>query len=471
MTVFNKALSFVKALPLFALTFLFQCSETDLLLTPASELKTTTTSGTTTLTTGDCGCAYTVPATAYKIDGQALGIKPGAVICLKAGYAYKSLVFTNLKGTALAPITIKNCGGTAVVTAPTNGIGFRVTSSQYLRVTGGNVSGLYGIKINGGLQSLHFDLFTSDVEADHIEILNSGFSGIMAKTDPSCTDSRTLRGNFVMRNVIIHDNYIHETAAEGMYVGHTFYYGQNLSCGLKLPTTLENVKIYNNIIKNAGREAIQVGSIPKGVDVYNNRIENYGVKNIAYQNNGVQFGGGAPGKFYGNYMKGGRGTAVMILENAENFFHDNVIINPGGNGVFVDERLATGAGFKFINNTIINPALDAFTLYSDKVPNLVYNNIVVNPGNYAKYSYPRTGNDAYVYLLNKTMKVTNLNNIFTRDINSVKFSSPSTFNYRLLSGSPAINKGTNIAIYNILLDHGLTPRLKGTAYDVGAYEY
>jgi hypothetical protein len=69
------------------------------------------------------------------------------------------------------------------------------------------------------------------------------------------------------------------------------------------------------------------------------------------------------------------------------------------------------------------------------------------------------------------MKVTKLNNIFTRDINSVKFSSPSTFNYRLLSGSPAINKGTNIAVYKILLDHGLTARLKGATYDIGAYEY
>jgi hypothetical protein len=69
------------------------------------------------------------------------------------------------------------------------------------------------------------------------------------------------------------------------------------------------------------------------------------------------------------------------------------------------------------------------------------------------------------------VKVQKLNNYFTRDINAPKFVSPSTFNYALKTGSPAINKGTNIGALGIPLDFPNTARLKGSAYDIGAYEY
>lgn len=462
-----------KALTFCALCLLFQCSEEEILLTPTQTLSTTTTTGTTiTATTGDCGCTYTVPASAYRVDAQALGLKPGAVICLKAGVAYKSLVFTNVRGTATAPIIIKNCGGTAVVNGSTGWFGIRTEYSSYFRITGGNVDGMYGIRITGGKQSLHLDKLTTNVEVDHLEISNSGFAGIMAKTDPSC-DNATIRGNFVMRNVLLHDNFVHDTAAEGFYVGHNNYLkGISTPCGTRLPAILEGVKIYDNIIRNSGWESIQVASTPGGAEVYNNRIENYGVKNVLYQNHGVQFGEGGVARFHGNLIKGGKGNGVMILGNAQNVTYNNVIVNTGGHGIFCDDRTATGVGFKFINNTIINTGLDGIRLYADNVPmNLVYNNVIVNPKSYATYRYPRTGNDAYVYLLGKDVKIQSLNNYFTRDINAPKFVSPSTFNFALRTGSPAINKGFGIAAYGIPLDYALTARLKGGAYDIGAYEY
>ena len=163
---------------------------------------------------------------------------------------------------------------------------------------------------------------------------------------------------------------------------------------------------------------------------------------------------------------------VTILGNGQNFLYNNVIVNTGGHGIFCDDRTATGIGFKFINNTIVNSGLDGIRLYADNVTlNLVYNNIIVNPKSYATYSYPRTGNDAYLYLLGKEVKVQSLNNYFTRDIYAPKFVSPSTFNFKLGTGSPAINKGYVISSYNIPLDHALTARLKGIAYDIGAFEY
>ena len=464
-----RALSLLRATLITGLcSFFIQCSDDELFITPApiedATLKAASTS--------DCGCTYTVPVSTktVTVDGKTLALKPGAVICLKGGATYKNIIFKNLRGTVAAPITIKNCGGTATLNATGTYFGIKTQLSSYIRITGGTGS-TYGIKVNGGQHSVTLEYLTTNVEVDHIEVANSGFSGIMAKTDPSC-DNATVRGNFVMRDVILHDNYVHDTAGEGFYVGHSFWEkGVTLSCGQRYPHAIEGVKIYNNIVKNSGWEAIQVGSAPKGADVYNNRIENYGTKNKLYQNHGVQFSEGAPGKFYGNFIKGGKGNGLIIMGNAENFIHDNVIVNAGMDGIFIEDR-TTGAGFKVINNTIINPGDNGIRLYSDLVPvNNVYNNIVVNPGAYSRYKYPRSGNDAYVYLLNKTMKVQMLNNHFTRDINSMKFTNAAANNFSLTSASPVINKGTNIAVFGILVDHALKPRLKGAAYDIGAYEF
>lgn len=470
----QKALSsLTKALALILVGSFFQCSEEDLLLSSSDTVSATSINGTTSTTTsGDCGCTYTVPVTAYRIDAQALKLKPGAVICLKAGVAYKNLVFKNVRGTAAAPITIKNCGGTAVVNGSTQWFGIRTEYSSFFRITGGNTDGTYGIRITGGRQSLHLDGLTTNVEVDHIEISNSGFSGVMAKTDPSC-DNATVRANFVMRDVRLHHNYIHDTGAEAFYVGHNNYNtGISTSCGTRLPHVLEGVKIYDNVIKNSGWESIQVASTPNGAAVYNNRIENYGVKNIKYQNHAVQFGEGGVAKFYGNLIKGGKGNGIMIIGNADNFAYNNIIVNTGGHGIFADDRTAKGVGFKFINNTIVNSGLDGIRLYADNVPiNLVYNNVIVNPKSFATYKYPRTGNDAYIYLLSKSVKIQSLNNFFTRDINAAKFVSASAFNFALQLSSPAVNKGTTIAAFNIPLDFALKPRLKGIAYDIGAHEY
>ncbi len=477
----------VKLFALVSICTLFQCLQEDQFLTPSTSLTgTSEIAGVTTTsaaTLASCGCTFTVPSNSYLVDGAALALKPGSVICLSAGNVYKNILFRNIKGTALAPITIKNCGGSVNVGGTVNADGtvnvtgtgrtytIKAENSQFFRITGGTGT-TNGIRIIGGHQGIALELFTSNFEVDHVEISHTGFAGIMAKTNPTCDDA-TIRGNFVMRNVLIHDNYIHDTGGEGLYIGSSFYAnGQTTPCGVRMPHIIEGVKIYNNFIKNSGWESIQVGSAPKGAEVYNNRIENYGVLNVTYQNNGVQFGEGAPGKFYGNLIKGGKGKGLILIGNAENFVHDNVIINAGTDGIFCDERTAVGPGFKFVNNTIINPGTNGITIYAETVPmNHVVNNIIVNPGNYSKLVYPRTANEAYIYLLSKTTKLTNTNNIFTRDINTVKFVSPSAFNYDLTSTSPAVEKGANIAAYNVLVDFIMQPRLKGAAYDIGAHEF
>lgn len=196
-----------------ALSALLQCSEDEV-------LQHTDESATSAAATADCGCTYTVPAGTHLVDGQALALKPGSVICLKAGNAYANLLFRNIRGTAASPVIIRNCGGTVTLNATGKPYAMKTELSQHFRITGGP-GPTYGIRLTAGSQGLMLDKLSTDVEVDHLEIANPGFAGIMAKTDPTC-DNGVVRSNFVMRNVVLHDNYVHDTGGEGFYVGNTF---------------------------------------------------------------------------------------------------------------------------------------------------------------------------------------------------------------------------------------------------------
>jgi hypothetical protein len=455
---------FRRACVIFAIFCLFQCTEDEILKTD--------TEGTQGRALSNCGCTYNVPAGKHKIDGLALGIKPGAVICLQAGTAYKNLLFVNIKGTQDKPITIKNCGGSININATGMTFAMKTQQSEYFRITGTGSSAFHGIKLYGSSLGLTLDYLSTKFEVDHIEVHRVNFAGIMAKTDPTC-DNATTRENFTMRDIVIHDNFVHDTGGEALYIGNSFYQGGMITpCGIRYPHAIEGASIYKNKVQNSGWEGIQVGSATKKVYIHSNTVENYGTRNVYNQRNGIQLGEGTGGECFNNFIKSGLGNGILVLGLGDNVVHDNVIVNAGMHGIFCDERLTPGPGFKFINNTIINPKQDGIRIYADLVPmNVVFNNIIINPGSYGKYPYPRTGNDSYVYKLSNNVKLQLSNNKFTRSITQMKFVNPSANNYRLSVGSPAIDQGKNISTYNIQKDFYLTSRLKGGAYDVGACEY
>lgn len=465
----EKTVQFFKALT-FAITatlLLSKCSTDDILEEEVQLTQDLKTSAKST----SCGCTYTVPSNKNLIDGRVLGIKPGAVICLSAGNTYKNLNFQNIIGTATAPITIKNCGGTAVLNATGMTYGIKFGNSKYFRLTGGSTPGLYGIKVQSGHINMSFEALTTDFEVDHVEGTSAGFAGIMAKTDPTC-DAATVRGNFTMRNVSIHDNYIHDCAGEGLYIGNSFYKnGVSTSCGRKYPHEIHYLKVYNNKVRNSGWEGIQVGCATVGAEIYSNTVEYYGKKNAAAQNNGVQLGEGTGGKFYGNFIKSGPGNGLIILGLADNVVHNNIIVSAGASAIFCDDRLSTGTGFKFINNTLINPKQDGIRIYAEYLKNVVLNNIIVNPGSYTTYTYPRTANDSYVYKISSKVNLEMANNYFTRSISALKFVAYSSDNYKLTSASPAVNKGKSISTFGIGKDFYNDLRLQLGSYDIGASEY
>ncbi len=421
-----------------------------------------------------CDFFVSVSNESFGFDGDELGVKPGDIICLDGSITYtRPIAFKNIKGTSEKPVLITNCNGQAVVDLPGRAYAISTSNCQYFRITGaGDPSVKYGISIsNVSSKGLDLNNLSSNFEIDRLEISKIGFAGIMAKTDPTCDDA-TIRGNFTMRDVSIHHNYVHDTDGEGFYIGNSFYAnGRKLDCGVRLPHDIVDVKVYSNIFRNTGWEALQIGCAIQGAEIFNNDIENYGMANKKGQRNGIQIGEGTGGLCYNNRIVNGNGNGLIVMGYGDNIVYNNLIVNPGRNGIFCDERYSPGKGFTFLNNTIINPPIDGIKILSKNLSNKIHNNIIVNPGFYDDYENDNkstVGEDAYV---NHRPNTEVSNNYFTRDINEVKFVNANQLNFDLSAQSPAIDSAMDVHSYNIIYDLLGRKRPAGNGYDMGAYEY
>jgi hypothetical protein len=116
---------------------LMQCSEEDELITPAGNpaieaaqtnvanvnaISSLTVSGvnTTFATAKDCKtCTFVIAEGTELVDGKALGVKAGDVICLNAAFKYGSnLEFINIEGSEESPVVITTVGGAENAASP-----------------------------------------------------------------------------------------------------------------------------------------------------------------------------------------------------------------------------------------------------------------------------------------------------------------------------------------------------------------
>ncbi|SKC82426.1 gliding motility-associated C-terminal domain-containing protein [Ohtaekwangia koreensis] len=423
-----------------------------------------------------CGCTFTIPAGSGSttFNGTAQGVKPGDVICIQAG-ARERIIFQNIVGSATNYVTIKNCGGQALIGGPNAGNGILINSSRYFRITGTGDAGVeYGIKIietKSGTQGIVATSLSSDIEIDHIEITKTGFAGIMAKTDPSsnCADKAPERPNFTMRNIHLHHNYIHDIGGEGFYIGNSFYTGTTIYCGsTQYPHEVRGVRIHDNLVMNSGWESIQVGAAVADVEIYNNKVYNYGSANNPSQNGGIQMGIGTTGKLYNNFIKGGFGPCLVIQGIGLNYVFNNVIVNPGAEAININTRptpLASDivpigylGGVYVINNTIVNATTAAIKEnINTALGNVLFNNLIV--ASTTNWNQLKTYTDW-----------TQGNNVVIPVLANAKFVNPTLDDYRIQSGSPAINAGRNVALWGVTFDFDKLLRPTGANWDAGAFE-
>jgi hypothetical protein len=422
----------------------------------------------------DCAkCKYIVGDDVFSVDGTALNFKPGDFICFEGGQRNRqtTLRFVNIHGSPGNPIVILNCGGRSTVRVP-DGAPFNVKfeRSSYFRVTGTGSWEEYGIELSGSTLGLTLDKLSTNFEIDHVEVSKAAFAGIMAKTDPTC-DSASFRGNFVMRDISIHDNFIHNVGGEGFYIGNSFYTDgiQLDTCGFLPPHTIEGVKVFNNLTQQTGREGIQLGCAVVGAEVYNNRVENYGLDDLPGQDNGIQIGDGTGGLCYNNSIMNGKGSGIIVLGIGGNVVFNNLIVRPDGYGIFCNDRNAVG-NFKIVNNTIVQPKDDGIRFYtSGLLDNAVVNNLIVAPGSYGNPDYKNL-TDAFLFVRDTANLLYQSNNLFLVGIELARFKNPAKMDFDLNYQSPAKNTGLDASIYGVTFDFLMHVRPIQEIYDIGAFE-
>jgi hypothetical protein len=212
--------------------------------------------------------------------------------------------------------------------------------------------GTYGIVIDDafskeGLSGLAVGGGASDFELDTFEVARAEFAGIVAKTDDD--------GAATMRNVKLHDVYIHDTGSEGIYFGSTQAQPQH---------AFENLQIYDNRLLRTGTEALQVGQQGDGCEIHHNVLGPGAVRWRSafqpYQDGNVQYGQRyGSGSFHHNVVLGTGDLFVELFPTvvagdprapgdtiafADNYFSDS---SSGGVYTHADD---TGATIRFERN-------------------------------------------------------------------------------------------------------------------------
>ncbi len=251
---------------------------------------------------------FTIPISQEMVDGAKLGVQPGDTILLEAG-PRKVLHFEHLQGSPTNYVTIRNHGGEVIIKNDDRHFDIFVGSSRYFHITGQGVAGQkFGIHLSGTMKehgsALMIGGLSSDCEVDHLQINNSGFAGMLIKTDGAV--------GTIMDNISIHDNFIHDTGGEGMYVGET-----------KIPGQLfHHLKIYNNVVARSGYEACQICNIIEDCQIHNNVFYGCGTRGDLWQDRGVQLAHSAC-EMYNNIVMHAHSVLLVGSGGPPKFIHDN----------------------------------------------------------------------------------------------------------------------------------------------------
>jgi len=307
--------------------------------------------------------------------------------------------------------------------------------------------------------------------------------GVYAKTDPTCTNLGATRDRFVMRNFSFHDNYVHDVADEGLYIGNSHYAGLTLTCNghdtTVYPHALKGVFIYNNLVENTGWDGIQVSSADSNCQIHDNQINFDSQAGVNTQMSGVLIGGGSVCKTFNNKIINGKGDGIDIFGMGNFDVFNNLIVDAGlhylpdqpdkmKHGIYLGKVVTTpNATMGIYNNTIVSPKSFGVVLSNNELKTVfVKNNLIVNPGKYGT-----EGNNAFINAGNMDPARVSISYNYTNsNISPAAFLDPNGSNYDLKPSSPAVNAGTDLTAQGITFDILNRSRPFGAAFDIGAYE-
>jgi hypothetical protein len=438
------------------------------------------------------GAYQTATAAERIISGQTAvfdcsGVKPGDMLTLASG-ARGPLTIRNCDGTPANPIVVRNDpqgdGPTVIRRSGGSSGGFIFSCNSCIGVSidgsykwqGAPAGKTYGIKVTmtgGGAPSAFLRIagLSRFVTIRNIEVdgawpaLAKSGSGIRIN-DQSV--NRNAYPNVWREGILIEDSFVHDVAAEGMYIGPNYRDGD-------IP--LRNIEIRNNRVEDIGWEAINTKSMWMGDNRIHHNVVLRAGKNASNTSKTTQYSGinnnAGTVKIYNNWieMTGQHGIQVWTQDGPkisegrgpfEAHIWNNVIVSAGGLwrpfmaksfGINVGAQSGCEKPLPFIySNTVVNPRLGGINVSSDAGAGYIRDNIVAGAG-----SNPVIKAPSFVVLIN--------NRIGT--VSQFEFVDPGDLNFRLKADSPARNEGSNAFPDK---DFDDVTRPKDGAADQGAYE-
>lgn len=312
------------------------------------------------------------------LEGDTL--RPGSLVAIEAGER-ETLTIQGLRGSAHKPIIVVNANGLVRVANSNRGYAIRLVDCQHVRFTGTGTPGLtYGFSAEAtrkGMMAVHVVGRSSDIELDHIEVTGAGFAGFNIKDEPR-KDGSTNRDQFVMRNINIHHNYVHDVLGEGFYIGHTFYNGHKKDGKTLFPHVIDGLKVQHNRTERTGCEGIQIGSSVGKLEVTDNIIIKPGIKPFAqWQDNGIQINAAGSIVIARNTIidPPGNGLIGSPLEYEYNVrIERNLIVNPGGYTAYLGGKSGRNGNVEIVHNTFVRAGKGGYRIANSQLKRCIYVN-------------------------------------------------------------------------------------------------
>ncbi|WP_338397948.1 right-handed parallel beta-helix repeat-containing protein [Persicobacter psychrovividus] len=334
-------------------------------------------------------------------DASKQGVQPGDSIMLVAGnYPFVGLV--NIRGSAQQPILILAQGGQVTIGGQGHHYGVSIRDCQHFRFTGKGLPGISnGIVITDQKNTgLGITGTSSDYEIDHIEISKTGFAGIQVKCDPICDQPSTWAENFTIKNIRIHDNFIHDTGGEGMYIGHTGHAIKQGNCKGLHPPKMSNVYIAFNTIERTGWDGIQVTNAIEDVVILGNQLIDFSQAKHRNHSSGIFVGEGSYNvSVSNNQVINGNGASLALFSANAMMVFNNYISFSGADGIYIGKRISNPVEQLVITgNTIVNPKDHGIITYNSTIGlTVIRNNMIVEPQKIYEYKFKKKAR-AYIMI-------------------------------------------------------------------------
>jgi parallel beta-helix repeat protein len=250
---------------------------------------------------------------------------PGDTFVLKASIHYTYFTVSDVHD-----VTIINQGGVVKLQN-----GFNFTNCKNIKVTGTGSKERYGFEIRGhtdGDVGINITGKSAHITCNNIYIHDKTY-GYWVKQEVSGTcDAGLYYPNWYMDDINIYNCMIKRMSQEGMYLGST---GQNADrvngCGkYPYPMRLSNISVHDNIVDSTGRGGIMLSGADKGTNkIYNNTVRRCGFEFNSYQGNGIVIGGNAYATIHDNTISNTLCDGIWVLGIGTTYVMRNNISNSG----------------------------------------------------------------------------------------------------------------------------------------------